>query len=68
MEIVTPKNAALMCFIVCLSLFFFLYNVSNYDIGLKKREKKKTQSVACAFLRLTNVHIFHTSLHLQYVI
>lgn len=64
MEIVTPKNAALMGFYRVSLALFFLYNVSNYNSGLEK----KTPSVGCAFLRLTNVHIFHTSLHLQYVI
>lgn len=42
MEIVTPKNAALMDFYrLSRSFFFFLYNVSNYDIGLQKKKRKK---------------------------
>lgn len=46
MEIVTPKNAALMGFIVFLSPFF-LYNVSNYNSGLKKKKKKDTVGRLC---------------------
>lgn len=36
MEIVTPKNAALMGFYRLSLSLFFLYNVSNYNSGLEK--------------------------------